>query len=535
MQKLITLILLFPALLIAQPALIKDINPGSAHGFAEGSVSTLVSIPRVAYNDKIYFVANDGASGAELWVTDGSSSGTQLLKDINPGAAGSSIDKIVLFGGRMYFPANDGVNGTELWASDGTAAGTTMVSDGRPGVGSVFPSELTNVGNMLLYKGNAASGSSAALWKSDGTSAGTVVVKTIDDLSDYLGQFTPYNGKVYFSGGDGELWSTDGTPTGTALLKEIYPGFQSGYVHNLGVHYGMLYFSAVESNTNKNNPWISDGTAAGTKVIKVIGTGSDVFANSYTSFNGKVYFGAYYAFWVTDGTEAGTKQVKDIGLAFGQYDPGGMVVMGNYLYLPAKGTGGTELWRTDGTTAGTTIVKDISPFTIGGSPQEMVLDSSHAALFFRANDMSSNYELWRSDGTANGTKLVSELNPTASANPQAFTFLNDELYFVADDGAAGRELYKLSLISPTQAPVLKEALFVVSPNPVRDLLHIQINNKEIVQEHLFCTITDNMGRVCHAAPFTGASIPVSQWATGIYTVEINNGTARQVERIVLAR
>ena len=68
----------------------------------------------------LFFVADDGVSGAELWRSDGTADGTLLVKDINSGGGGSSPATLTNVGGTLFFAANDGVGGTELWSSDGT-------------------------------------------------------------------------------------------------------------------------------------------------------------------------------------------------------------------------------------------------------------------------------------------------------------------------------------------------------------------------------------------------------------------------------
>ena len=61
----------------------------------------------------------------ELWTTDGTSAGTKMVKDIDPGADGSAPEELHAFNGDIYFSADDGSHGRELWKSDGTAGGTT--------------------------------------------------------------------------------------------------------------------------------------------------------------------------------------------------------------------------------------------------------------------------------------------------------------------------------------------------------------------------------------------------------------------------
>ena len=116
----------------------------------------------------IVFQAGTSATGHELYTTDGSSSGTGLLKDINPGT-GSSVSNSAAFtrvGDYVFFAANDGVNGNELWVTDGTAAGTYMALDMNPGSGNGFPigtTYMVNLNGTLFFK--AFDGTSTNLYK----------------------------------------------------------------------------------------------------------------------------------------------------------------------------------------------------------------------------------------------------------------------------------------------------------------------------------------------------------------------------------
>ena len=103
--------------------MVKDIDPGSAG-----------SIPQdlTKVNGTLYFTANDGAHGIELWKSDGTAAGTVMVKDIGHGSTDSPTS-LTNVNGTLYFAADDGVHGAELWKSDGTAAGTVMVEDIDPG------------------------------------------------------------------------------------------------------------------------------------------------------------------------------------------------------------------------------------------------------------------------------------------------------------------------------------------------------------------------------------------------------------------
>src|SRR5262245_41736168 len=217
------------------PQLVLDINPGTASsGYSQ----------MVAIGSTTYFAADDGVNGVELWKSDGTAAGTVLVKDITPGNVGSHPNFLTNVNGTLFFTADDGT-GRELWKSDGTAAGTTLVKDIYPDYGccpnSAGPSTLTNVNGTLFFTAyNDTTG--RELWKSDGTSAGTVLVNDIHPCgfwrryylypnSSYPSTLTNVNGTLFFTANNDtngrELWKSDGTAAGTVLVKDIIPGTDS--------------------------------------------------------------------------------------------------------------------------------------------------------------------------------------------------------------------------------------------------------------------------------------------------------------------
>jgi len=103
----------------------------------------------------------DPATGFELYSTDGTTAGTVLLRDINPGVAGSSPYGFTRSGNRVFFGADDGVSGNELWVTDGTSANTKLVRDIVPGIQGSNPSSFAEVGTLLVVGGFAGGGSSS--------------------------------------------------------------------------------------------------------------------------------------------------------------------------------------------------------------------------------------------------------------------------------------------------------------------------------------------------------------------------------------
>jgi ELWxxDGT repeat protein len=144
------------------PYLVKDIN--TLREDISSSPQNLVNV-----NGVLFFSATDGYHDYELWKSDGTAAGTVLVKDINPGIAGSNPQNLTAVNGTAFFSASDGTNGSELWKSDGTAAGTILVKDINPGSGSSYPQNLTNVNGTLFFTANDGT-HGTELWKSDGTS-----------------------------------------------------------------------------------------------------------------------------------------------------------------------------------------------------------------------------------------------------------------------------------------------------------------------------------------------------------------------------
>lgn len=137
-----------------------------------------------AYRGRALFRATDGVTGTELCVSDGTPAGTQLVLDIDPtvasfGPRGGGPDNLIIYRGRVFFSAQEQTHGIELWVTDGTTAGTHLFKDIFPGPPSSNPSEFTIVRGRLFFQANNGAGGEE-LFETNGRPRGT---KQVADLA----------------------------------------------------------------------------------------------------------------------------------------------------------------------------------------------------------------------------------------------------------------------------------------------------------------------------------------------------------------
>jgi ELWxxDGT repeat protein len=308
------------------------------------------------------------------------------------------------------------------------------------------------------------------LWGTDGTEAGTRCLKDIGPGSrQAYHRFLGVAGtRLFFAADDyvhgSEMWVSDGTEAGTYLVKDIAPGNTSSGPVNMTNHNGVLFFYASDTvgmTGHGTELWKSDGTEAGTVMVKDISPGpesTDFFFSGLQSrdafdLNGRIFFtaadrtGAYPGkfgreLYITDGTEGGTSLVKDIWPGTGGSSVRFVCIENNRLIFRADDfLHGEELWSSDGTPSGTVLLKDIN---LGESDTKItVLAHTNGWLFFTAYDPVNQGALWKSDGTEAGTQpLKSHIvyPDTISSFFVSPVYYDSQLYFVAGTEATGYEL-----------------------------------------------------------------------------------------------
>lgn len=460
-----------PAATVPGPHLVKDI--------ATVGKSSLPS-DLVEAGGRLFFVADDGLHGAEVWRSDGTAGGTSLVRDIRPGPATSGPYFLTSVGETLYFAVSRGLNGVELWRTDGSEAGTVRVAVlESQAVGYPSPSvQFAAAGDTLVYRDGGR------VWGTDGTEAGTVLLVDFGDLSDTNDAFEAFSAgdRVFFSAHD-QLWVTDGTPAGTWMLSSsLALGFDIDGRQSFTVLDDGIIFVA-DDGVHGRELWSSDGTPAGTALFQDVTPGPDGFGAMFiTPLDGALIFGArgpQPGLWRTDGTAVGTTRLAP---AVPIRPP---VRFGDAIFFIALGDAGTyDLWRTDGTAAGTarlsfssfgriaalddgvyfftavanacllvratdTSVASFVVLRIDGSRPSPAgtcvqddLTRIGGQLFFAADDVHGT-ELWRSDGTAAGTRMVRDIRPsTITAAPRDLVDAGGRLLFLAaDDGLYGPELW----------------------------------------------------------------------------------------------
>jgi len=405
-------------------------------------------------------------TGRELYVSDGTAAGTSLLKDIAAGSwIGSSPGSLTSVNGTIFFSATGTVNqGNELWKTDGTPAGTTIVKDVGTYLGQgVAPVQLTAFGSVLYYVADDGQFLGAsALWKSDGTDQGTVIVPNNSATFTLPGNMIVKDGALYFLNGLTILQKVAANGSGIGTLKDFTTFNDSSPVRNLALAGNYLYMAADSGNTGLEL-WRSDGTTAGTVMVKEINTntnpnlgGTSSSPGGFTDLNGIVCFSAQdvaggFELWRTNGTAAGTQLVKDIRAGNASSSPLRFIKLGNKLLFTADdGIHGRELWQTDATTAGTTLFADLNPGLNASNPTDFTIIGN--LLYFTADD-GQGRRLWVTDGSTSGTHALT----LPASNPMNLLNVNGILYYTANDGLAGPELYKWDPAVP--APTVRAMQF----------------------------------------------------------------------------
>lgn len=473
----------------AGTSLVKDIHPGQ-FPFSTSDAPSASTV----YNGALYFVADDGVHGREVWRSDGTEAGTVMLKDIWPEGESSSPHSFAEYQGELYFTAATPELGAELWKTDGSLEGTVLALD-LAGEEESIPFNLTVAGDKLFFTAQTDDNSSRYLWVSDGTAENTTQLTNIaarsptlltavgDELyyyqtttfsgipfwlakSDGTEQgtqriadfrlrprmFTAYNNELYFLGYNDDsairysLYHSDGTTDGTVPIKRIASSLSGSAAVDAEVIDDLLYFISPTSSTVQTRLWRSDGTADGTFVLPTFNVAPDSLP---VQLGETLYFIHARSLWTTDGTIEGTAAAVT-GLSQSSPYPLLFIATGERLFFVGNGGRfGVELWTSDGTAAGTKVVADVNILpTRDAFPNDFVELNDKLYFLARSGDNSNTQELWNTDGTEEGTHRVRDIatavpgTPVSNNSVLSLTKLGDKLLLTVKSGPSGFELWE---------------------------------------------------------------------------------------------
>ncbi len=289
---------------------VSDIAPGSWGVFGDSDPTGIVDL-----NGQPYFIATDARRGYQVWTLDGQMQQARMVTAVNATGTAFGVDRwagLVNANGTLYFVANDGVHGAELWKSDGSAAGTMMVADLTQGSGDTTIAHLTNVNGTLFFQADGA------LWKSNGTAGSTVRIDTLN-ATPGLGKkqppdfrATPFvvsDNAVYFAveadplRSRWDVYRTGGTAGSTIRLAEGLTSFTGLVAAGNQVFFGSW-----------DRVWRTDSTASGTSLIWTNTLPTAFPVRMLAATNGNVYFAAgvganYDAIFSADGSATVTVRI----------------------------------------------------------------------------------------------------------------------------------------------------------------------------------------------------------------------------------
>ena len=401
----------------------------------------------------------------ELWCSDGSEKGTQRITQLSPQYART------FYKGYLYFQQGISPN-EEVWRTKGTPQSTTpselptmFLNDNNVEVNGILYTDHYEPDSPFCYY---YCGYTIDLWRTDGTEKGTYRLANMDyTYTEYApeqpithgGDVEIVNNLIVYTGfakkdeqGNTKLgvWATDGTINGSYLLKNVNTVSNRGSIRLIStgrqVFVPMTFASSYGGGSKYNyfstDIYRTDGTEKGSYPLNFNGDPSNFFV-----VDNAVYFNLDYEdatqLWYSDGTKKGTHLVSEkIGNSKKKSAIAPIAGLNGKLYFSAEDSQGVPyLWVTDSTDQGTIKIKKMpSLFASQGV-------TVNQTIFFRQSIQVSpeswSSQLWRTDGTQKGTMPVYFENGQPVVTGE-LAVMNNTLYFSADDGIHGTELWRLT-------------------------------------------------------------------------------------------
>ncbi len=433
MKQLYTLFLfLISCTLTAQVTQFIDINAGSGN-----------SSPAELYvfNGALYFYADDSGGtntggvdlGKEMWITDGTVSGTNLFKEFRTGSGNGTVDNFFEFNGKLYFTAweqNEGI--TRIFESDGTAENTVYTNNG---FSTVSPIVVGSKAYMINTTTKTSIDTNNSIYEYDGTtfqpiadvgsgfpqmSGGNIAKLSDTELIIYMRYMVGdgNGGSVDANNSNYEPFLYDITSQSFTLLKDIDPGNSSSSMSNLTHLDGKVYFEA------ENDLWVTDGTPSGTIEVAAATNSSVTNIANIFAWEGKLFFdgddGTGDQLWVYNPSADNVVNISNISGTNSNHDPSDYAVYNNYLYYSGKDGQGSEkhLFRTNGTTVKQldNVIKDVDEIVVFNN-----------LLYFEGDDGNTGNELYTLDPSTLSVDQVFTSAISIYPNPsEAFVYVKGD-------------------------------------------------------------------------------------------------------------
>lgn len=405
---------------MAMPSLVADINPGSNNSNPADFMWS---------ESHVFFTAYTPEQGRELWVTDGTSTGTKLVAEIVPGNVDSTIEPFAYAGDICFFMADDGINGLSIWRSNGEQIGTYSLN-------TPVSNQYISIESVAFHQGLTYLALGDDIWVTDGTLSGTRQIASSEYGVNFLGS---YQGSLLYRTYS-EVKSISSSES-IALVNNDVDYFYFGLerLGAVGAQLGNdLVFLGNSAETGLE-PWLIDGETGGSRLIKDISFGTyDSNADWFTSFRDKVYFIANQdQLWVTDGTSEGTSLVKDLDPDYSYQEPRRVINTGQFLAILLD----DSLWISDGTSLGTVRPSEINPVFQDEYiwEDDMTFDAS-GALYINGGYSGL---LWRLQSPSMGDAEIQSLDIGYTSEFVAF---GDSLLLSSEnDSLSGDELWMLDI------------------------------------------------------------------------------------------
>lgn len=373
--------------------------------------------------DFLYFTADDGTHGRELFAQEPGGGKIHLVKDLVPGPESSNPHGLFPYRGGVLFTATTPETGPELWWAGwvvGTSYAARLVKDIIPGPMGSNPQVMAVIDTVALLYAS-----------------------------------TPQYGR--------ELWSSMGEENTTALVKDIFPGVGNSVPTAPRVLQArdMAYIVALTDIDRGNCLWryrfssnslefIAD-VSEETRHMEMLGD-TLIFAQTDTEHGAEL--------WRCDAEASSPQLLADLVPGPEGSEPAQIFATKGLVFFQAKDpVHGPELWCTDGTAVNTRFLKDIAEGSMGSDPYGFHGDDT--GTYFTADDHRHGRELWFSDGSAEGTQLVADIYPgEKGAVPYDLNCCPGGVTFSANDGVHGEELWWAHRVGAIWQAELVEDLFV---------------------------------------------------------------------------